>query len=360
MPTALQIAQGRQTRLSAGLLMSVLTEAILFSRFDVRTSPETEFLTLSMDSLPTSEFVRLGQGLSNSSANLSIRKASCAMIGGLVSAEVASAALWDRAHAASGYTWFGLQTDARVKADLLNVERQIISGLSNSALGFPGALDICRFISANLLTMAETAQKYSYARSVINAGDGISLTANTASSVYSFIFGPLDCQLVIGNDSGAGELFQFTEVVRQFTVPDSSAPTKQILTDMAQLLGHIGLAVGGFSPSQSGESVPTQYALRRIANLTADTGAKLTDAHMDKLSRSHGPGKRPSLFAMSVRSGEQLAASRQATSINFNMGQSGDAARATFNTYPPPPDNWQGIPIVYPLCIGEADAVESV
>jgi hypothetical protein len=40
-----------------------------------------------------------------------------------------------------------------------------------------------------------------------------------------------------------------------------------------------GLAVGGFSPSQSGESVPTQYALRRIANLTADTGAKLTDAH---------------------------------------------------------------------------------
>jgi hypothetical protein len=356
MPTALQIAQGRQTRLSAGLLMSVLTHTPLFSAFDVRTSPDTEFLTLAVDSLPTSEFVRLGQGLSAGNANLSIRKASCAMIGGLVSAEVASAALWDRAHAAAGMSWFALQTDARVKADLLNIERQLISGLANDALGFPGAKDMTPFASS--FTMAETAQKYDYKRPVINAGSGVSLTAGTASSVYSFCFGPLDCQLVIGNDSGAGELFRFTEVVRQFVAPDSNEPTKSLLTDMAQLLGHIGLSVGGFSPSQDGQTVPTQYSARRIANLTADVGAKLTDAHMDKLLRSHGPAKRPSLFAMSVRSGEQLAASRQPTAVNFNMG-SGDAAAMSYPTYPPPPDNFRGVPIVYPLAIGEADTVEA-
>lgn len=358
MLTALQIAQGRQTRLSAGLLMSVLTDAVLFSRFDVRTTPETKFLTLSMDELPTSEFVRLGQGLTASEAKLSIREASCSMIGGLVTAEVASASLWDRAHASAGMSWFALQTDARIKADLLNIERQIVSGWANDALGFPGSMDICKFASTNLFTMAETSQKYDYKRSVLNAGDGVSLTANTASSVHSFVFGPLDCQLVMGNDIDGGELFRFSEVVRQFTVPDSNAPTKQILTDMAQVLGHIGLAVGGFSPSQSGQSVPTQYSLRRIANLTADVGAKLTDAHMDKLARSHGPGRRPSLFAMSVRSGEQLAASRQATAINVNMG-AGNADAQSFVTYPPPPDNWRGIPIVYPLCCGESDAVES-
>jgi hypothetical protein len=357
MPTALEIAQGRQTRLSAGLLMSVLTHTPLFSAFDVRTTGDTEFLTLSLDSLPSSQFVNLGEGLKAGTARMSIRRSSCSLIGGLVMAEVASAALWDRAHAQVGMNYFGIQADARIKADMLNVERQMIDGTNNDAKGFPGAKQITPF-SGGVFNMTETAQKYNYARAVLDAGYGISKTANTASSVYSFVFGNLDSQLVWGNDAGAGEMFRFTDIRRQFIAPDSSKPTELLEHDIAQALGHIGLAVGGFSPDQIGQTVPTQYSLRRIANLTADVGAKLTDGHVDKLVRSHGPGRRPNLLAMSVRSGEQLAASRQPTAVNVNMG-AGNADAQSFVTYPPPPENWRGIPIVYPLCIGEADAVES-
>lgn len=356
MPTAAQIAMGRNTRLSAGLLLSVAADVPLLDAFDVRTTTETEFLTLSRDSLPSSSFVRLGEGVSGGEASLSIRKASCSRIGGLVSAPVDSARMWDNAHAESGFTWFGLQADSRVKADMKNIEKQLIQGLANDALGFPGANDITPFIAANLFTMAETAAKYEYKRPVLNAGSGVSLTANTASSVYSFCFGPLESQLIWGNDNG-GDLFQFSEIVRQFLANPNDS-TKQILTDMAQIVGHVGFAVGGFSPDQVNQAVPTQYSLRRAANLTADVGAKLTDAIMGKLVGSHGPAKRPSLIAMASRSGEQLAASRAPTSVNINMGP-GNADAQSFVTYPEPPKDWRGIPIVYPLCITESGAVEA-
>lgn len=370
MPTALEIAQGRQTVLSAGLLQNVITEAPLFSAMDVRTSPDVRFLTLAIDSLPTSSFRRLGEGLAAGNAKLSVREASCSIIGGLVQAEVQSQTLWDRAHAASGVTWFGLQCDARVKSDILNVERQLIQGLANDPKGFPGARDITPFATANIFNMTQTAQSFLYQRSVLNAGYGASLTANTASSVYAFRMGLLESQMIIGNDLGSnvggsnaqppatGELFQFSNVNRQYLPVGDSTPPTYLLYDLAELEAHIGFSVGGFSPSQVGQSIPTQYSLRRAANLTADSGATLNDGIMDKLARSFKPGLKPNLFAMAVRSGEQLARSRQATAVNFIMNGGGDAKMNTASLYPPPPDNWQGIPIVYPLCIGESDAVE--
>ena len=212
------------------------------------------------------------------------------------------------------------------------------------------------FASGTIFTPAETSAKYEYVRPVLNVGNGISMTANTASSAYSFVMGQLHCQIVLGSDTGC-DLFQFTELIRQFVANPSDA-NKQILKDMAQILGHVGFAVGGFSPDMVGQAIPTQYSLRRAANITADVGAKMTDAVMDKLARSHGPGKTPNLFAMSARSGEQLAASRQPTAVNIALG-AGPAIAQTYNTYPEPPNNWRGIPIVYPLCIGEADAVEA-
>lgn len=354
MPTAVQIAQGRQVPLSLGLFLAIRAYAPLVSAFDVRLSSDDKFLTLTVVSLPTSNFVNLGEGLSASEGRTDLREFSCSQIGGLVKAEVESSRIWDKHHAASGYTWMDLQTELRVKADVLNVERQMILGLANDAKGFPGAKDMTPFLTANVQTMAQTSQSLQFKRAVINAAGS---TANTASSVYSFVFGELEAQLVLGNDTGA-ELVSISETVRQMIAPDSNAPAKLSLHDVAEVRGYMGLAINGFNQQIAGQAVPVQYACRRIANLTADSGCKLTDAHMDKLRRSHGEGRRPGLFAMSARSGEQLAASRQATAINFNMGQSGDAQNATFTTYPPPPENWNGIPIVYPDCIGETDAIE--
>lgn len=354
MPTALQIAQGRQTPLTMGLLMAVRTAAPLFSAFDVRGVSDTKFLSLAVTSLPSSSFAHLGEGFSMSEGALELREFSCSLIGGLIKAELISAGLWDKAHRSSGTTWFDLQTMLKTKSDILNIERQMIQGTLNDAKGFPGAKEITPYATANKFTMTQTAQSFGFARSVL---DVAGTTAATASSVYSFIFGELDAQLVWGNDS-EGELFTIGEIIRQAIAPDAAQPTKTLMHDLAQLQGFVGLSVSGFNQMPGGV-IPTQYSVRRAANITADSGKTCTDAVMDKLARSHGTGKRPNLFAMSARSGEQLAASRAPTAVNFVMGQSGDASQATYTTYPAIPENWQGIPIVYPDCIADDDAIEA-
>lgn len=355
MPTAFQIAQGRQVPLSMGLFMAIRTVTPLLSAFDARTSDDDKFLSLAVVSLPTSKFVNLGEGMSSSEGTLELREFSCSQIGGLIKAESETARLWDKHHQRSGYTWFDLQTKLRVESDARHIERQMIQGLANDAKGFPGAKDMTPFLSSNLMTLTQQAQSFEFKRSVINAAGS---TANTASSVYSFVFGELESQLVIGNDTGA-EMLQIGETRRQMMAPDpTNAPNELLEYDLALIRGYLGLAVNGYNQQIAGQPVPTQYAIRRIANLTADNGSRLNDAMMDKLKRSHGGGRAPGLFAMSARSGEQLAASRAPVAINFNMGQSGDAQNATFTTYPAPPDNWNGIPIVYPDCIGDTDAIE--
>lgn len=357
MPNALQIAQGRQTPLTAGLFMAVRDEAPLFSAFDVRTTSGTSFLSLAITSLPSSSFANLGEGFTSSEGTLELREFDCSLIGGQIRAELISADLWNKNHTGTGYTWFDLQTMLKVKADVQNVERQIILGRTNDAKGFPGAKELTPF-SGGVFTMAETSAAYNFQRSVLNVAG---TTSDTASSAYSFVFGEMESQLILGNDSG-GELITIGDIITQDLAPDPvNNPTKLLRHEVAQLQGFVGLSVSGFNQQIEGQSVPTQYSVRRAANITADAGKTMTDTVMDKLSRSHGTGRRPSLFAMSHRSGEQLAASRSATAVNFNMGQSGDASRAQANIYPEPPENWRGIPIVYPLpsVIGDTDAIES-
>lgn len=354
MPTALQIAQGRQVPLSMGLFMAIRTVTPLLSAFDARTSSDDKFLSLAVVSLPTSKFVNLGEGMSSSEGRTELREFSCSQIGGLIKAEREACRLWDKHHQASGYTWFDLQTRLRIEADARHIERQMIQGFSNDAKGFPGAKDMTPFTTANVLALTAQAQASEFKKSVINAAG---TTANTASSVYSFVFGELESQLVIGNDTGS-EMLQIGETRTQMLPPDSTKPDELLEFDLALIRGYLGLSVNGFNQQIAGQAVPVQYAVRRLANLTADNNCKLTDAMMDKLRRSHGSGRTPNLFAMSARSGEQLAASRAPVAINFNMGQSGDAQNATFTTYPAPPENWNGIPIVYPDCIGDTDAIE--
>lgn len=356
MPTASEIALGRQTPLTQGIFMSVLTETPLFSAFDARTITGTRFMTLALDALPSSAFANYGQGFTSSDAKLSIREFDCAFIGGLIKAERVTEERWNAEHQAAGYTWFDLQTLMKMKADLLHVESQILYGTAVDAKGFPGLKEITPYGTPLALTGDPSANLYK--TPVINAGG---TTANTASSVYSICFGDMDAQLIIGGDSG-GELIKMGQIITQMLAPDvTNYPTQLSEHHVAQVDGHIGLAVSGFSPSVANQTVPTQYAVRRIANLTAETNHTLNDAMMNLLSLSHGPAKRPNLFSMSLRSGLQLAASRAATQVNFLMGAngSGDAKNATFNIQPPPPDNWQGIPIVYPITHLSTDAIEA-
>lgn len=354
MPTAFQIAQVRQTPFTGGLFKALLDQAPLFSAFDARPTAGTKFYSLALISLPTAGFVNLGEGMSASEGGFELREFSCSLIGGMVKAEKISAGLWDGSNGAPG-SWFDLQTQLRMKADVLHVERQMILGTTNDAKGFPGAKDLTPF-SAGVFTLTETAAKYSFQRGVLNVAG---TTANTASSVYSFVFGEQESQLVLGNDSG-GELVTLGEIRRQSLAPDPvNAPTRLLEFDVAQMEGFVGLSVAGFNQQLANQTIPVQYAVRRACNITSDAGKTCTDQVMSKLSLSHGTGRRPSIFAMSHRSGEQLAAARQAV-MNYNMG-SGDAVRSAYVTYPDPPDNWRGIPIIYPNpdVIGDSDAIEA-
>jgi hypothetical protein len=356
MPNALEISQGRQAPLTAGLFQAIQTYVPLFSAFDVRTTADTKVLSLALISLPSAGFADINEGFEASDGHLELREFSCSMIGGLIKAELNTMDLWNKHHQASGYDWWDLQSMLKIRASVMHVEQQIILGSSNDAKGFPGAKELTPW-SQGVFTMAQTAAHYDFERPVLNVAG---TTANTASSVYSFVFGEMDAQLVFGNDSG-GELFSLGEVLSQFFAPDSNAPTKLLEHQVQQMIGYVGLSVGGFNQQVEGQRIPVQYSVRRAANVTADVGRGCTDAVMDKLSRSHGTGRWPSLFAMSHRSGEQLAASRQPTAINYVMGQTGDAASAVYNTYPEPPDNWRGVPIIYPRpqVIGDTDAIEA-
>ncbi len=361
MPTAAQIALGAQAELSAGLLMKVQTACPLFSRFDVRTSKSMRVLTLAMNSLPSpSRFVKEGQGVNGSEGTLQLVEFNMAKLKGQLRQEKDSAARWDAEHLASGTTWWDLQAMGKMKADALNIEKQIINGIGNDVEGFPGARAITPFIAGNTFILTDDTQAQLFTRSVLNVTGS---TANTGSSIYSFVFGQLDCQLVWGNYLG-GELFSIGNIVEQYLPPDPvNAPNDLLLYQIADLTAYMGLSVAGFNPQTAGEAIPTQYSLRRAANITAQEGKTASSAVLDKLSRSHGIGILPDLLAMSQRSGEQLAIECTPTVTQFLMGVSGNASNAAFNRRPPPPTTWnvQGkeIPIVYPFCIGSTDAIEA-
>jgi hypothetical protein len=360
MPTAAQIAMGVQAALSAGLLMKVQTAAPLFSSFDVRTSPDKRVLTLAVNSLPTaSKFVAEGQGVNASEGTLQLVEFDMNKIKGQLRQEKDSAALWDAAHAASGTSWWDLQAMLKTKADILNIEQQIINGTLNDANGFPGLKQMTPFKSGNTFTMADSTQSQLFTRSVLNVGG---TTDNTASSIYSIIFGQLDCQLVWGNYFG-GELFSFSNIVEQYLPPNQNTPNDLLLYQISDMTAYVGLSVAGFNPQTVGQAVPTQYSVRRAANITNDSGKTANDALLDKLTRSHGIGMIPDLLVMSQRDGENIAKSRTPTAINFNMGQTGDAQLGTYGTYPAPPEFYtargKNIPIVYPFCVGSTDALES-
>ena len=358
MPSALEIAQGRNAPLTQGLFYTVNTRHPLFSAFDFRTSVDTKFKSLSLISLPSSKFADLNEGFAPGYARFALREFSCSLIGGQVSIERITREAWDRSH--PGLDYESIQTEAKIMADILHVEKQLIKGTSNDAKGFPGAKDMTPFITGNTFTMADAPDDYDFKRTVLDA-EGT--TSSTASSVYSFVFGEMECQGVIGNDqTGAGELFHVGPTVTEFLAPDASKPTERLEHDTFQMEGYIGLSVSGFNLQEDDQTVPTQYSVRRMANVTKDSGKTVDDAKMEKLAISHGTGYTPSLFAMSARSGDQLAGSRQATAIHYSLGGGGDARNNSGSVQPRRPDNWEGIPIVYPQpgVIGNTDAIESV
>lgn len=356
MPTLLEIAQGRQTPLTAGIMMAVQTEAPALSAFDARTSNTTTFQSLALTALPTaSGFKDYGEGFTHGGATLALREFEAKLAGGKVEAERITASRWDRDHANAGYTYFDLQLRARMIAEMRHLEKVIFRGTALDAKAFPGLKQLTPYAAANVLTLTEDPGAGDFLKTVINAGGS---TAGSASSVYSVMFGEMEAQLVVCNDGG-GELFTMTEPVEQHMAPDpTNAPTATLLYDIAQIYGYFGLSVSGMNQTPN-SVVPTQYSVRRLANLTEDSGKGVSDAKLEQLVLSHGDNKVPSMLFMNGRSGRQWADSRSAPTATLFLGMSGDAKNNTGSMRAKRPDNFEGIPVTYTSAIPSTDAIEA-
>ena len=355
MPTLAQIAQGRQVPLSSGILDAVHTETPAISAFDARTSRSTKFQSLALTSLPTaSGFKEYGEGFTHADAGLSLREFDAKLVGGKVQAERITAQRWDADHPEAGESWFDLQLRARMITEFKNIEKVLFYGTAQDAKGFPGLKELTPFASGNTLSLTDDPGADDYTKTVINAGGS---TSSTASSVYSVIFGPMDCQMVVCNDGG-GELFTMTEIIRQHLAPDSNSPSATLEYDICQIYTFLGLSVTGMNQSPN-DVVPTQYSVRRLANLTEDSGKSVTDAKLEQLVLSHGDGKVPSMLFMNHRSARQWADSRSASTATLFLGMSGDARNNTGSLRAKRPDNFEGIPVTYTSAIRSTDAIES-
>lgn len=352
MPTLAEIAQVRNTPLSAGIFQAVQTVAPLFSAFDARTRPGTKFKTLAMTGLPSSAFANFNEGFTFSAATFELREFNAALIGGQIKEEVITANEWNQENAATGETYFAIQTEAKMKADIRHVERVLVYGTAHDAKGFPGLKELTPY--ANVLALDDPPEDDDFTKTVINAGG---TTAGTASSVYSVVFGPMDAQLIFGGDSG-GELFTMSETIQQMLAPDPAEPTKTSLHNVAQVHGFVGLSVSGMNQTPD-DVVPTQYAVRRLANVTEDSGKGVTDQKLERLVLSHNDGVVPDLLAMSGRGGRQLADSRSATSVTVTLAGGGTARDNQFSKQAPRPTHFDGIPIVYTSAINNTDAIEA-
>lgn len=353
MPTLLEIAQGRQIPLTAGIIEAAATKAPALMVFDARTTSSSRFMALALTGLPTaSGFKNYGEGFTHGSATLAVREFEAKLAGAKVQVEQITAARWDAEHASSGTTYFDLQVMARMASEMRHLERVIFYGTDQDAKGFPGLKQLTPY--SNALTLTEDPGATDYVKSVINAGG---TTSSNASSVYSVVHGPLDCQLVVCNDGG-GELFTMTEPLRQHIAPDSASPDATLEYLVTQIHGHFGVAVSGMNQTPNAV-VPTQYSVRRLANLTEDSGKGVTDAKLEQLVLSHGDGIVPSRLYMNGRSARQWADSRSASTASLFLGMSGDAKNNTGSLRAARPDNFEGIPVTYTSAIASNEAINS-
>lgn len=355
MPTLLEICQARQIPFTGGIIEAVQKNVPALMAFDARTVRGSKFQALAMTGLPTaSGFKDYGEGATAGAATFALREFEAKLLLAKVQVEMITAARWDAEKAVDSASYFDLQVQATMASEFKNLEKCIFYGTTQDAKAFPGLKQLTPYSSANSLSLTADPGASDFAKTFVNAAG---TTATTASSVYSVIHGPLDCQLVICNDNG-GELLGMTEPLRQHIAPDSNSPNATLEYLISQISGHFGVSVSGMNQTPN-SVVPTQYSVRRLGNLTEDSGKTLNDAKLEQLVLSHGDGLVPSGLYMNGRSGRQWADSRSASTATLFLGGSGDAKNNTGSMRAKRPDNFEGIPVTYSSAILSTDAIEA-
>jgi len=318
LPTLLDIAKLNGNDRVVGLIEENIKYSPEARLFPLRTVKGTSYKTGVRTGLPTTGFRNANEGQTPSKSTFTQRLIECYIFGGNVQADVAVAKAYEDGEAA----WQMIEASGVMESAMRKLGSQIWYGVSTDAKGFPG-------IKAATAFGATTS-----------AGDVITInatgtTASTASSVYVVKFGVQDVQMIAGNNS----TFELGDFYKQIVAGPVAGTSYEAW--VSALTSWFGLQIGN------------ENAVRRICNLTAETGKGLTDILMAQLEATFPVGYKPDAYFVSRRSNSQLQASRTVTLF----GQA--TTRPNQPTIAPRPTEYNGVPIIESDSILNTDAIES-
>ena len=358
MPTIAQLALIRGNQYASQMYDTVIASTPLLAALDTRELLGMTYLSLARTGLPTAGgFKDLNEGATSGQVSFKMGRVEAKRLYMVVSEPVSSTDLWNREHTLPGGAmvatdWLTLQAQGRLESENINLEKSIIEGTVQDSKSFPGFKQLTSTaLASNTLALTDTAAASLFVKEVLNAGGA---TNNVNSSVYSISEGERGVHLRAGGLQGMAGFLTMSEIARQYAA-DPADSTKEQEYYKQNGEGYVGLSVCG-ADAVSADRTYVQRALRRLCNLTPLV--PLTEAMLDKLISSHGPGNYPTKFAMSYRSGEQLQASRSPGSVVYFMG-AGNAANNQMTQRAPFPENHRGVPIIYSPWISDTDVTET-
>lgn len=282
-----------------------------------RTITGTTYKTGVRTGLPATGFRAANEGQTAGASTFRQQLIEAYIFGGIIKADKAVADAYDRGATA----WQAIEASGVMQSAMRNLGSQLFYGVTSDAKGFPG-------LKASTTYGASTTNGDAL---TVNAGGS---TSSTASSVYLVKFGEQHVQLIGGNQK-AWELGDF----RVQIVQDSNS--KDYEAYVAGLTSWIGLQIGH------------ENCIRRIANLTADSGKGLTDTLLATALATFPVGYRPDAIFASRRSVTQLQVARTVV-LNGNAKVRPDQPNVA-----PRPTEYEGIPIIETDSILNTDAIES-
>lgn len=316
--TLLDIAKLNGNDEAVGLIEQNLKSApeveIIPSRMPIKG---TSYTTATRIGLPSVGFRGANEGQTPTKSSFKKSLIECFIFGGPIEVDKAVA----DAHEGGADMLKAIEASGVAKAAMQALGKQVWYGTAADGKGFPGLKAATVFGGATTAGDAVT----------INAGGS---TATTASSVYAVKFGAQDVQFVPGN----GTTLQLGEWMEQLVTASNNG---KFMAYVNALTSWIGLQIGN------------ENCVRRIANLTADSGKGLTDALLAQLIATFPVGARPDAIFMSRRSLGQLQASRTVSLFGTAKIRPDQATVATT------PTEFEGIRIVPTDSILNTDAIES-
>ncbi len=283
--------------------------------------------TLIRYALPVTGFVDMGGGSAASKSLTRLESFEVFPFGGRVECPKRMADNWKRGGAA-GYQLF--EASGVALSAMITLGQQIYGGRGVDGKGFPGLKNFTPWGA----TYTDQATGKTYTVTL----DALGTTTGTMSSVYFVKFGPAAVQL----EFGTGSVFTLPDFrIESIVDPTDSTFQKKLPAYVSDLEGFAGMQIA--SP----------HSVRRIANLSTDTGHGLTDLLMNTSLASFPIGWQPDAILMSRRSCTQLQDSR--TVVLTGIGTS----RPDQPTIAPRPRSVNGIPIVETDCIPDTDPIET-